>query len=425
MVFNINELRETLELNRNEIMHNHLLTNEYMIEDIMVGLGYNKRRNKDVKRLLDKPIDWEVASEGKPRLAVKVFALGDEVDTIKLQEAMDYSKEKSFSIFIVTNGEKIIIYRYNEDEKEYTELCDIHLEEELSDTNQSILEAISNDGFDLEVIDNLIQQSSISNEKVLEVIENNLDILASNVATWIGDTRDSQIEQCREVISSLIFRESSDEVVATNEDKERLDTEVEKRTLLENELENTKTELENLNKNLEDTSNDDSEQTDLTEYTDKIEELQNKIKEKECEIEQLKNTIDSNKSSNDTGDNKDTDIQSEIDAYREKIQELSNKAAESEDLVKKLTKELKEAKESLENMSGVDKQKAIDLLGVIEDSKELPRSYVAVINTELIQYDDLPTFVGRSLQKLYEIKNYEASQFIFNRDIFKLVQPAE
>ena len=90
MAFNINELKETLELNRSEILHNHSLTNEYMIDDIMRELGYNKRRNKDVKRLLDKPIDWEVLSTGSPRLAVKVFALGDSINDDELQESMNY-----------------------------------------------------------------------------------------------------------------------------------------------------------------------------------------------------------------------------------------------------------------------------------------------------------------------------------------------
>ena len=441
MAFNIEELKETLELNRSEIMHNHSLTNEYMIDDIMRELGYNKRRNKDVKRLLDKPIDWEVLSTGSPRLAVKVFALGDAIDNAELQESMNYCKDKPFSIFIVTNGEAMTICRYNKVKREYTEVCDISLLENLTDTKKSVLEAISNDGFNLEIIDNIVSERDISPEKVKDVMKSNLGILASYVATWLGDSSNSKIEQCKVVIDSLFFSENN---------KEANHVDVTEYTTI----------IDELKKELEEVKQTSTEEVDITEYTNKIAELQNKVAEYEAQIEELskesaesssdsdflqktvdeltielnnkKNEIESLNSqieelrnSNSTTNNVDIDIQAEIDTYREKIQELSSKVAESDELIASLRAELKEANDNLQNISGADKQKAIDLLNVIEDSKELPRSYVAVINTELIQYDDLPTFVGRSLQKLYEIKNYEASQFIFNGDIFKLVQPAE
>lgn len=441
MTFNIEELKETLELNRNEIMHNHSLTNEYMIDDIMRELGYNKRRNKDVKRLLDKPIDWEVLSTGSPRLAVKVFALGDPIDDAELQESMSYCKDKPFSIFIVTNGEAMTICRYNKVKREYTEVCDISLLEKLTDTKRSVLEAISNDGFNLEIIDNIVSERDISPEKVKEIMKNNLGMLASYVATWLGDSSNSKIEQCKVVIDGLFFSEN-------NEETNHVD------------ITEYTTMIDELKKELEEARQKNTEEIDVTEYTNKIAELQNKVAEYEAqivqlneestesstepdlsqkiideltnelnnkknEIESLNSQIEELRNSNSTTNNVDTDIQAEIDTYREKIQELSSKIAESDELIASLRAELKEANDNLQNMSGADKQKAIDLLNVIEDSKELPRSYVAVINTELIQYDDLPTFVGRSLQKLYEIKNYEASQFIFNGDIFKLVQPAE
>ena len=209
MAFNSEELKETLELNRSEIMHNHSLTNEYMIDDIMRELGYNKRRNKDVKRLLDKPIDWEVLSTGSPRLAVKVFALGDAIDDAELQESMNYCKDKPFSIFIVTNGEAMTICRYNKVKREYTEVCDISLLEKLTDTKRSVLEAISNDGFNLEIIDNIVSERDISPEKVKEIMKNNLGMLASYVATWLGDSSNSKIEQCKVVIDGLFFSENN------------------------------------------------------------------------------------------------------------------------------------------------------------------------------------------------------------------------
>lgn len=437
MAFNIDELKETLELNRSEILHNHSLTNEYMIDDIMRELGYNKRRNKDVKRLLDKPIDWEVLSTGSPRLAVKVFALGDPINDDELQESMNYCKDKPFSIFVVTNGEAMTICRYNKVKREYTEVCDISLMEELSDFKKTVLEAISNDGFNLEMIDNIVSEREVSPEKVKEVVKNNLGMLASYVATWLGDSSNSKIEQCKVVLDSLFFSEND----ASNS------------TVDVSEYINTINELhEEIRYLQESKSSSEVEEVDVTEYTNKIAELQNILSEYEAKIDELQNNemqsneidnlqkvidelnekitekdseIESLRNSSKSENNIDSDIQSEIDAYREKIQELTNKVAESDETIETLNSELKKAQDELANMSGSDKKKALELLNVIEDSEELSRSYVAVVNTELMQYDDLPTFVGRALQKLYEIKSYEASQFIFNGDIFKLVQPAQ
>lgn len=438
MAFNINELRETLELNRSEIMHNHLLTNEYLIDDIMRELGYNKRRNKNVKRLLDKPIDWEVLSTGSPRIAIKVFALGDTIDEDILQEAIEYCKDKIFSIFIVTNGEEMTVCRYNKVKREYAEVCDISLLEELNDTKKSVIEAISNDGFNLEIIDNIVSERDISPEKVKEVLKNNLGLLASHVATWLGDSSNSKIEQCKVVIGSLFFSENVEDAKTVDvseyttiieqlqkeleEAKQIIPTEVDttEYTNIIAELQNKVAEYEAQLNAIKESSNNESEESQTLMVT--IEALQKEIEDRTEQIEQLESEVASLRNSSSA--EADSDIQSEIDAYRAQIQELAAKVAESDDEIAKLKAELKEAHDSLNNMSGADKQKAVDLLNIIEDSSELPRSYVAVVNTELMQYDDLPTFVGRALQKLYEIKNYEASQFIFNGDIFKLVQPA-
>lgn len=343
MEFNISELRETLELNRGEILHNHLLTNEYMIDDIMRELGYNKRRNKDVKRLIDKPIDWEVLSTGSPRLAVKVFALGEPINNDELQEAMSYCKDRHFSVFVVTNGEAMTICRYNKVKRDYVEVCDISLLEELDDTKKSVIDAISNSEFNLEVIDNIVSKRDISPDKVREVIENNLGLLASHVATWLGDSSNSKIEQCKLVISSLFFSES-------NEKTNTVDI-VEYTSI-----------IDRLKKELEEARQVNHEEVDITGYTNKITELQNKVTEyeeqvkelskeradssndenilqktvdkltaelnnKKNEIDALNSQIEELKNSNSLVNNVDVDIQNEIDTYIKKEENFAEEVA--------------------------------------------------------------------------------------------------
>lgn len=504
MIINIDEFKETLELNRSEIEHNQSLTNEYLIDDIMSQLGYNKRRNKDVKRMFDKPIDWEVLSTGSPNLAVKVFALGDEIDSDEVQSAMEYCIGKLFSILVLTNGETLNVYRYNKVKREYTSVCEIKLTDELSELSESVLEAISNDGFNTGKIDEIISKLSVSPEKVRDTMLDNVGMLANQVAAWMGDSGNSFIEQCKTVIESLISDENSSnaeqsetvtasEVTeASNEEISELQTKLaeatDKVTEQSKEIEEQQKEIEEQQKEIEElksakeeqqkeidtlkTSNDElkskldeqSKKLDETKEheisTSEVEELNNKISslsaeiaEKDTQISELETEINTKNTLIEAKEalinEKDAEInekiaelekannnsetssagsaasQDEIDAYREQIQTISSKLADSEDKIKQLTKELEDANDKLNNISGAERQKATELINVIEDSSELPRSYVAVINTELLQYDALHTFVGRTLQKLYEIKSYEASQFIFNGDIFKIVQPAE
>ena len=110
-------------------------------------------------------------------------------------------------------------------------------------------------------------------------------------------------------------------------------------------------------------------------------------------------------------------------SFREQIEKLSDQVASSEEELRKTKELLKQKEDELNNISGAEEKRARDLINVIEDDPSLDRSYIAVINKELIQYEDINTFVGRALQKLYEIKHYEASQYIFNSNALKLVSP--
>lgn len=431
MAFNVEELRQTLELNRNDIMHNHSLTNEYMVDDIMRELGYNKRRNKDVKRLTDKPIDWEVLSDGGSRIAVKVFALGDDFVESEVSEAMEYARKRRFSVFIVTNGETLNIYRYNKIKMEYTNVCSVSLMEEIEETKLEILQALSNDNLDLKVIDDFLSKKNISDENVINVIKDNTKTLASHIASLMGDSSQSVIDQCTSILDKLL---SEKEIVVSDHEDVNVSEYVDTIDNLNKRIVELEEALENADKSNENENEDESEKVKA--LKDKVAELMSANAGLEEQVSSLSQTIESleeavkaektreENANGSTSGSASESNQDEIDAYREQIQEYAVKMAELQSENDTLKNELKSAEDKINDMAGTDKQKAIELLNVIEDNEELPRSYVAVINTELMQYEQLNTFVGRTLQKLYEIKSIEASQFIFNGDVFKLVQPS-
>lgn len=441
MAFNISELRDILEINRSDMTNDRVSTNDLIIDDFMVELGYNRKKDKSVKRLHEGPIDWEVLSATGSRIAVKVFAIGEALSQEELNEAMKVSAEKRFSIFIVTNGEALTICRFRKDKGEYAEICDISFTNDLDETSDRVLTSISKDGWDLQYIDSLIKDSGISDDKIIEVIKSSVDDIANVVISKIDGISDSDKEQCKSVVNKFISETREVVKEVTKEvPTETVDTSAftEQISALTKELETTKSELSDAREKLLDAQENGVSASSDSEKDAKIEELEKQVKEltatmvsdegiKDVKIEELETEVHRLKrklNSTSMFTTGDESVDEQINNYRDQINALTIQNANNEETIKDLEEKLKAAQDEIDNMSGIEKKKAHELLMVIEDVPDMDRQYVGVVNTELLQYDEIHTFVGRSLQKLYEIKRLEASQYIFNGDIFKLSQPA-
>lgn len=432
MSLDIKELRETFEVNGDELKDNRNLVNELIVDDLMVGLGFNKKRDKTVKRLYNEPVDWEVLAQNT-KMAVKVFSLSDTDINDELKETITFCLEKRFSILIITNGEGITIMRYNKEDIKYTEVIDISFMEEVDETKEMILSAISKDGFNMTVIDEYLSKSNVSYEQVLGILEEHAEDLKNSIASWldtdvetIGNHYDKVINTLKNPVSNIVTeKDSLSDVSEYTARIEELEIELnnavaeleDTRETLQRELDNTRAELQ-----LEKSRASEITTETTSEYSSakdaEIAELKAKVDELQKELETASS------SSNNTTVNVDGNTQEMIDAYVAQIRKLSVDLSESKENEEKYKSQVDELKAEIENLSGADRKRSLELLDIIEDNPELERNYVAVINSELQQYDKLSTFVGRCLQKLYEIKSLEASQYIFNGDLFKLVQPA-
>ena len=338
MSININEIRETLSINREDIKNNRALTNEYIVEDLMVELGYNKRKNKSVKESPEDKLTWRIydkADASKRLLAVKVFGLSENFDLSELKNTFKAAHDDGFSVVLVTDGANIDIYKVDENCDAF-KVVDINIENELNDTQNEILNAISEESFDISVIDNHVKKSTLTEDEIINLAVQCVGSLVDSICTLNSGIDDNTKEHISEVIKNKL-----------------------------------------LSKNVDDNSGA------ISEY--KVNEM--------------------------------------MRDFREQIENLSSQLASSEDELKTTKKLLKEKEDEINNISGAEEKRARELINVIEDDPEADRSYVAVINKELIQYDDINTFIGRALQKLYEIKHYEASQYIFNTDSLKLISP--
>lgn len=438
MALNINEIRETLQINRSDMTNNRMLTNELIIDDFMVGLGYNKKRDTSVKRCYNGEVDWEVSSPTGFRIAVKVFAIGETLIQEELDKAMAYAGEKRFSIFIVTNGEALTVCRYIKDKGVYAEVCDINFEDELDEIGESVLSAISKDTFDLQLIDKYVKQPTMTDDEMTELIISCKEDIASVVIAKSSSNNEDGKKQCLKVLDTILNRKDS--VVESNINNRASSEEIAKAKqeteMLRAELNAAREELIEAKEKITDIQESggamiDADGKSIEEMKAEIDRLTAavladdtekdiQIQELEAEVDRLKKKLISS-SQFTTGDTK---VDNEIASYRDQINELTIKLSNEQETVKQLKEDLKKANDEINNMTGVERKKAHELLMVIEDNPDLDRHYVGVVNTELLQYDEIHTFVGRSLQMLYELKRLEASQYIFNGDIFKLIQPA-
>lgn len=131
-------------------------------------------------------------------------------------------------------------------------------------------------------------------------------------------------------------------------------------------------------------------------------------------------------SSNSIGEGSNSEVDVLTDEkemeYRNQIMTLTNQVASLQEQFETVNSENQKLKDTIDNMEGVELRKAKELLNFIEDGPDKERTYVAVINTELIQNSTLSAFVGNVLQHLSALKMQDAAPFIFNGDMFQIIR---
>lgn len=456
MEMNFKDILETIELNKEDLAEDRIMMNELVVDDIMQGLGYNKRKNKSVKRITAGIIDWAVSEDEVNKLAVRTYPLNESVDESMIKQTAPFCKNNNYQIILYTNGLNYSIYRLADDE--YKEITSFNIETPVDDANKKLLEAISKDGYNLELIDEVSSKVTVTDVIVKDIINNRKNDIIELIASDIKKDDADVISDTTDIVNNIFDFDNKDKTTITYAELDEL----------KNSIESKKSEIEELRKTIDSNNNTINE---LTEKLDAFKDSENTINEltttlelRDAEIDSLKEQIENSGNTEgiqnteelikkeadikdltakleakdaslidanreivnlkeelanvkDTSSKTDTDI---INSYVKQIQDLTNQLGQEKDVTKQLSEELRQTEEKLNGLTGVEEQKAKDLLAVIEDDPNLPRQYVAVINTELMQYDGLTKFIGQVMQKLFEIKKLEASQFIFDGDLFKL-----
>lgn len=394
MGIDLSVVKETIEINKEELKGNKELTNELLIDDIMLALGYNKKRNLGVRRVYGSNIDWEINIGDKKRFVVKTIGYGEgtlDADRLTQEEVGEYE------LAIITNGYTLAIYDYSIDDTK--EIIGINITNESKDIDE-VLSYLSYENYSYEGLIEVYRRSLLTESKVIELIESNIEDLSIFILKQCGyDETDTNLDLVQKVILGNV---------------ERLDT--------TEEFENTETtdtnlEVERLNSEIAIKQAEiDRLQDTLNNKLDTVVELENENIINKGIIEELTNKLET-VPINNNGVSADL-----VKEFRNKVIELENDKAKLSIEADHLREEIQKLKNSGEEQEREITIAAKSLLDAIPDNDEAERAYVAVINTKLFQHHDIHRFIGTCIEELYDIVGFKIMPVLFDGDVFKLIQ---
>lgn len=375
MDLNLSFVKETIEINRGELVGNRALTNELLVDDIMLALGYNKKRNTGVKRIYGFDLDWEVCIDEHNRFVVKTVGYGDDI----LNGINDTAKAiRNFDLIIVTNGERMAIYNLNMNEED--PILNINIFDE-TDTVNDVLTHISMSNYSVEKLGELYEASLLTAEKLTEIMRENVDII---VIALLGVGGIAESDRNRQFIKEWVSKlGEADEMTQGS----------------------SGITVDGLN-------------TKVINLQDKVNELGD---EREYHLRTIKELTNVVNTGGDNGDDKDR----LIGEFRTKVSTLMGEHSLLRSTIKDLEEEVRNLKSSAieKKVSINDGAKA--LLASITDNEDTDRAYVAVINNKLFQNENLHRFIGTCIEELYDIVSVKLMPILFDGDVYRLTQPSK
>lgn len=354
------DILATIGTRKHDMENSRPATNDLIVTDILMGLGYNMRRDTSVERIYSGDYDWSLESAQGDAVAVYTVPACKEITLDNdLMVAFETLSGVPYKVVLVTNAETLEIWKYDiESENKYKRVYTVDFKS-LDDTDFKVLDAVSKQGFDEDVLDEISKDCKVTVEKVKKLFDTHIKGMLLNLVTSSGADENEASNVIDEFMNKMSFDNES--IVSGGID-------------ISNEEVN------------------------------KLRAMLNESNEKIKRLESNEARAESDK----------------VDSYIEQIRDLNIKMSDKDKKIEELEEENKDLKDQINQLSGSDRKRAQEMLDLMDDNPESPRNYVAVVNSELLQNDNLHTFVGRVMQKLYGIKSLEASQYIFNGELFKL-----
>lgn len=433
-------IKETIELDQQGIKNSIEVADELVTADLLLALGYDRRRNKDIRRIR-KP------GSSNPEYIWKMFIDSDRTKVVIIKTVPYGAKLTNYiSPDLINNSECLVLTNcvqlgiFSKDGM-YEPLAIVDIFSD-SDKTEEILKVLEKDGNIKGFLDERNKDLIRQNAKNL-ITRYDLSMISSDFCRKTKLTPEEIVDILKKQATKQLDNSESKDAKGTegtedldntaNTNNTELNDEVLRLTTENNELKAKNTELEQTIKSLEDAADEAAEKLENSDI--EKENLQKDLDTLRDEAEDLRAQLsviqsreeDNNPDSTEESENSDTDkpngtenVSGVINAYIIQIQNLCKQLSDKDDELKDKERQLESLTQQLETKVDPKIEEAKNLLDTIEDNPNLPKSYVGVVDGNLFQAPNLEKFVGSSLQELYSKVTFELMPYIFDGDIFNI-----
>lgn len=347
MLNGLEYVKETISLRENDITNNSFETNNLLLEDILLALGYNKRREPGVKALYTGGADWEISSNNEHRFIITVCGYGStEIDQDKLNEAIQLADEQSYPIVIMTDGKWLKAYN-----TQSTELFSI--DNIFDDTADEILNSLSCNTFDISKIYNFNKPKHLDVERIRAALldENTVKKVLNDIS------EPDRYDDVLAIISQLVninTNDSDDNPYRDNQNSSKQEDNTQNDELV-TQIMSLNSQIDELNTQLQKSKDTVIEKdTQLSELSQQINQLTATVAEKDAQLSNLTS------SSNDGIVSENENLKNELEQKNSDISRLNLQLAGSESKIASMnskiesyTSECDKLKSDLESANGI------------------------------------------------------------------------
>lgn len=367
-------MREIVDNNQEELQNNINVTNELLVDEIMLLMGYNKKRIRGIHRIYSDDIDWKVTIGDNKRFVIDTVAYGMEITEDDINTAAQYCAENEFPFGFITNGDDIVIVSGCKDDEQPILRSQVF---ETPEDAAKILEMYDYKSYDSTKIKDYYMQFQFTMDKLKERLshedarqamydtaenfaeckpsERNKNIIKKFMDTALdGKQTDAELEFEASEEEKRLTAEKA-ELEAQIEDlnkqlvdaKSKIDTDATTRSELQVELDEKIKELDKVQQTLE------VKQDELNTLQKNIDAMQETVNGKQDEIDKLKETAQAEQES----------LQAEKQEALEKVQNLEEK-------VEELAKQLEAAEKQKEEQEKQQEEQTVNSEEPTSDSDE-------------------------------------------------------
>ena len=357
-------MREIVDNNQEELQNNINVTNELLVDEIMLLMGYNKKRIRGIHRIYSDDIDWKVTIGDNKRFVIDTVAYGVEITENDINTAAQYCAENEFPFGFITNGDDIVIVSGCKDDEQPILRSQVF---ENPEDAAKILEMYDYKSYDSTKIKDYYMQFQFTMDKLKERLSHEdarqaMYDTAENFAECKPSERNKNI--IKKFMDTALDGKQADAELQfeASEEEKRLTAE---KAELEAQIEDLNKQLVDAKSKIDTDATTRSElQVELDEKIKELDRVQQTLEVKQDELNTLQKNIDAMQ---ETVNNKQDELdrireeaQAEQESLQAEKQEALEKVQNLEEKVEELTKQLEDAEKQKEEQTVNSEEQASD-----------------------------------------------------------------